>query len=149
MLRRILSIAPEPILLEGKSMKKRLRKKLHRGEFQEFGFAVAWQFTSAQDDETLNLFFQALVKMVEDRELTFGGGGDTKQGSGFFCKKGRGSTSEEDRSLVTKWFGDLGPVVSAKSGTLEDAWHSQSPQVTVVKDWIGRADIIILPQVRR
>ncbi len=130
-------------------MKKRLRKKLHRGEFQEFGFAVAWQFTPALDDPYLNLFFAALMEMAQDRGLTFGGGGDPKQGSGFFCKKERCSTSEEDRSLVADWFRTLEPTVSVTIGPPEDAWHSQPPQVTTVRDWIGRADIIILPQVRR
>ena len=130
-------------------MKKRLRKKLHRGEFQEFGFAVAWHFTPALDDPALNLFFEALIGMAENRGLTFGGGGDAKQGSGFFCKKERGSTSEEDRSVVAAWFQESKPAVSATVGPFEDAWHSQPPQVTRVKEWIGRADIIILPQVRR
>lgn len=132
-----------------KNVKKRLRKKLHRGEFQEFGFAVAWQFTPALDDEALDLFFQVLVKKVENRKLTFGGGGDLQQGSSFFCKKGRGSTSEEDRTFVAQWFRELEPVVSATVSLPEDAWHSQPPQVTIVRDWIGRAKIIILPQVRR
>ncbi len=130
-------------------MKKRLRKKLHRGEFQEFGFAVAWQFAPALDDECLDLFFQALVKVAEDRQLTFGGGGDSKQGSGFFCKKKHASTSEEDRSLVAEWFRELEPAVSATIGFHEDAWHSKPPQVTTVREWIGRADMIILPPVRR
>ncbi len=130
-------------------MKKRLRKKLHQGEFQGFGFAVAWRFTPALDDEALDLFFQALVKNVENRKLTFGGGGDLQQGSGFFCKKGRGSTSEEDRTFMAQWFQELEPAVSATVSLPEDAWHSQPPQVTTVRDWIGRANIIILPQVRR
>ena len=126
-------------------MKKRLRKKLHKGEFQELGFAVSWQFTDTLDTKELDTFFDALLVMVEGRGLTFGGGGGPEQGSGFLCKKGRGSVSGEDCMGVARWFELLGPKVSATVGSPEDAWHTQ-PEFTVVRSLIERdAPVVILP----
>lgn len=39
-------------------MKKRLRKKLHRGKFQEFGFAIAWRFAHALDSAATEPVFR-------------------------------------------------------------------------------------------
>lgn len=127
-------------------MRKRLRKKLHRGEFQELGFIVSWQFTPLLDTSDLDTFFDALLALIESRGLTFGGGGGPKQGSGFLCKKGRGSVTEEDSTKVVEWFGSLGPTVSATVGPPEDAWQTRA-EVTIVRDWIARdAPRIILPR---
>ena len=130
-------------------MGKRLRKKLHRDEFQELGFGIAWHLTHparAQNDE---LFFDALLETIRENGLTFGGGGSLTQGSGFVCKAGRGSPSEEGRSRIAAWFRELA-AVPATVGPLEDAWHRSPPQVVSVREWIGRGgDVIIVPPVRR
>lgn len=131
-------------------MNKRLRKKLHRGEFQEFGFAITWHFTRPLDTPDLDLFFDALVETASESGLTFGGGGSSEHGSGFLCRKGRGSITEEHRSQVAAWFQEWGPALSATVGPPEDAWQSQSPQVTIIKDWIGRGgDVVIMPPARQ
>ena len=131
-------------------MRKRLRKKLHRDEFQEYGFTVSWQFDPPLDAEDLDMFFKALIASVEGRNLTFGGGGGLEQGSGFICKKGCGSVSEEDRSTVADWFEALKPRVSTIVGPCEDAWHSPRPELTIIRDWIrqGASGIIIPPSKR-
>jgi len=121
-------------------MKKRLRKKLHRG---------AWEFAHPLDTQSNDLFFDEFLEMVSARGLSFGGGGVPGQGSGFICKRRCGSASEEDRSLMAEWFRNLGALVSATVGPLEDAWHSSPPQVTSVQDWIARGgEVIIMPPVR-
>lgn len=129
-------------------MRKRLRKKLHRGEFREFGFAVAWHLASPLDAPATDLFFDALVDAVRARGLTFGGGGGPWGGSGFVCKAGRGSATEEDRAAIAEWFRALGPALSVTVGPLEDAWRGP-PQVTSVREWIMRgAEVIVMPPVR-
>ncbi len=131
-------------------MKKGLRKKLHRGEFQEFGFGIVWRFTGTISAESNGLFPQALLDMIAASGLTFGGGGSLTEGSGFVCKAGRGSASEEGRSQVAGWFRDFRATMSATVGPLEDAWHEPSPNVTSVRDWIGRGgEVIALPPARR
>lgn len=130
-------------------MKKRLRKKLHRGEFQEFGFQISWKFTPALVAPEDGQFFGALIEMVEAAGLSFGGGGSGEEGSGFICLAKRGSASDKDRAGVQDWFDELGPKVSVKIGSLEDAWHNPHPDFEVVKDWIERdAKIVVLPKAK-
>lgn len=86
--------------------------------------------------------------MVMARGLTFGGGGGPEEGSGSVCEAGRGSASEEDRARVGEWFRALEPATSATVGPLEDAWHAP-PQVTSVREWVGRgAEVIVMPPAR-
>ena len=125
-------------------MKKRLRKKLHRGEFQEFGFSVAWQFTPALDAPGCDLFFEALIGRVEAAGLSFGGGGGPEGGSGFLCLAKRGSASEKDRAQFAEWFRKL--EIEVVVGPLEDAWHSPEPQIESVKAAIERDEqTLVLP----
>ena len=96
-----------------------------------------------------DLFFGALLETIGGNGLTFGGGGSLTQGSGFVCKAGRGSPSEDDRSHIAAWFRHLAGV-SATVGPLEDAWYGSPPQIVSVKEWIGRGgDVLILPPARR
>ncbi len=131
-------------------MRKRVRKKLHRGEFQELGFSIAWQFTRPLDAEAIDLFFDALIEMVTAKGLNFGGGGGPEQGSGFICKVRRGSALETDRAFAAQWFQGLGPTVSVTVGPLEDAWYGSSSQVTKVREWVKNSgEIIVMPPVTR
>ncbi len=114
-------------------MKKRLRKKLHRGEFQEFGFQISWRFTPALTPPEDDQFFDVLIEMVETAGLTFGGGGGgEEEGSGFFCRAKHGSASDKDRLSVEDWFSKSRANVSVKIGPLEDAWHNPQPQSETV-----------------
>lgn len=130
-------------------MKKRPRKKLHQGEFQELGFQISWRYLPAlvapEDDQ----FFDALIEIVEAAGLSFGGGGSGEEGSGFICRAKRGSASGKDRAGVQDWFDELGSKVSVQIGPLEDAWHNPHPDFEVVKDWIERdAKIVVLPKAK-
>ncbi len=128
-------------------MKKRLRKKLHRGEFQEFGFPVAWQFSPALDSEGCELFFDALIGKVEAAGLSFGGGGGPEGGSGFLCLAKRGSASEKDRVQLAEWFRKL--EIEVTVGPLEDAWHGPEPQFESAKAAIKRDEqMVLLPPAR-
>ncbi|HEY2932919.1 MAG TPA: 50S ribosome-binding protein YggL [Acidobacteriota bacterium] len=56
-------------------MKKRLRKKLHRGEFCEFGFEVRFQLSEGLDDARLEQFWDIFIgEAIEARGLMCGGG---------------------------------------------------------------------------
>ena len=130
-------------------MKKRLRKKLHRGEFQEFGFPISWQFTPTLTDAENDLFFGELIDWVEAAGLTFGGGGGPEGGSGFVCRAKRTSASEEDRAQMANWLHAFSPALAALAGPLEDAWHTAPPQFSSAKDWTSREDgVVIIPPVR-
>lgn len=103
----------------GKRRSRRLRKKLHIGEFKEHGFEVHFKFkadltSEAQLDATMKL----ITETIESRGLLFGGGE-----SGFVTKAGRGSTTEDDRNAVYSWLRSCASAVEVRIGQNEDAWY--------------------------
>ena len=56
-----------------KTRSRRLRKKLHVGEFQQLGFLVEAELAKNADDEALVDSF--LVQAIAPRNLSFGGWG--------------------------------------------------------------------------
>ncbi len=105
-------------------MKKRLRKKLRKGEFQEDGFTVA--ATAAADvpeSRAETLLDRFIVEVIEPRGLTFGGGGSGRAWSGFVARARRGSTDEADRHAAEGWLASQPDVARFAVGPLEDAWR--------------------------
>jgi uncharacterized protein YggL (DUF469 family) len=80
------------------TMRRRLRKKKHLGEFQELGFAVRAGLRAGLSGSDLEAFFDRWIDAVEARQLAFGGGGgyDNKF-EGFITLAGRGSATDDDR----------------------------------------------------
>lgn len=104
-------------------MKKRIRKKLHVGEFKEMGFAVRFRIAADVDEDGLNTFLDTfLSEVVEGNGMGFGGGGN-HEWEGFITMMERGSTTEEHRALIDRWLGDNPQVEEHEVGPLEDAWH--------------------------
>lgn len=105
-------------------MKKRLRKKLHLGEFQEFGFTLNIKFTEENTNDALDLFVEALLdEVIDPNGLDFGGGGDRFDFAGFVVLAARGSVTEEHRAQTTAWLEKRTDVASFEVGPLVDAWH--------------------------
>ena len=52
-------------------MKKRLRKKLHRGEFQQFGISLMVPVNAENVETTLN----AITNIADQHKILFCGGG--------------------------------------------------------------------------
>lgn len=103
-------------------MRKRLRKKLHRGEFRERAFLVEFRLASGLDEPGRNAFLDRFVDAVEAQHLGFtGGGGDTW--SGALGKLGRGSATEADRAYVEAWLRAEPAVVEPSVGPLKDSWY--------------------------
>ncbi|MGM3173871.1 YggL family protein [Dickeya lacustris] len=82
---------------------RRLRKKLHIDEFQEFGFAVSWRFapqTNVADiDRLLDVFVD---EVIEPNGLAFEGSGYL-QWQGLVCLQKLGNCTEAHRELVKNW----------------------------------------------
>lgn len=55
-------------------MKKRLRKKLRKGEFTEFGFMVKCMFKPGFSSEQLDEFLDQTISFCEANDLGMGGG---------------------------------------------------------------------------
>ncbi len=106
-------------------MKKRLRKKLHLGEFQELGFSLNIKFTEDNTNDALDLFVEALLnEVIDPSELDFGGGGDRFDFAGFVVLAARGSATEAHRALTAAWLEKRDDVTSFEVSDLVDAWHS-------------------------
>jgi len=105
-------------------MKKRLRKKLHVGEFQEFGFNLTIKFTEENTNEALDTFVEAFLdEVIDPNGLDFGGGGDCFDFAGFVVLATRGNVTEEHRALTSAWLEKNEAVTSFEVGELVDAWY--------------------------
>lgn len=55
-------------------MKKRLRKKLHRGEFRELGFSFDAKFKVDTEMQVVEAWLQELASLLNSHSLEMGGG---------------------------------------------------------------------------
>ena len=101
-----------------KHRSRRQRKKLHVGEFQEFGFAFKTQLKEGAREE---LFVDALLEeVIEPKGLEFGGWAH----GGFITKSERGSVSAQERAALIDWLRASSDVASARVSELVDAWYT-------------------------
>ena len=103
-------------------MKKRLRKKLHLGEFREYSFHVAFRtpasVSAVEDDDLLDRF----LEMLEVNVLQFGGSGGLHEFDGIVqCYPG--SATDQHRDTVRLWLEHQPDVFNIVVGELVDAWH--------------------------
>ena len=104
-----------------KQRSRRLRKKLHLGEFQEFGFMVDIELVADVSPEAREAFVEALlVDVIDARCLAYGGG----ELGGFVCGYEKPSATEEDRAALREWLSARSEVLSADVGELVDAWYA-------------------------
>jgi uncharacterized protein YggL (DUF469 family) len=102
-------------------MRRRIRKKKHIGEFQEFGVEVAAKLKSAADlDAFLDDF---ILNAVEVNGLAFGGGGLGARFSGF-VELGRRGVHTSNLEKVTAWLAKEGRIESYQVGEPVDAWYA-------------------------
>lgn len=111
-------------------MKKRLRKKLRKGEFQELGCAVQFTLDPGLTGQHLEAFIDSFLdEAIEAQGLGFGGGGQYDW-SGFVAVLGRrGSVTEANRTEIGRWLEARSEVTSHTVGPLTDAWHGVSQGV--------------------
>lgn len=98
----------------------RLRKKLHIGEFQEFGFAfeadIHESFTEQQVEDAT---FSLLEEVIEPRGLGMGGW----LSGAYIQSMDQPSTTDEDRDAVRIWLEARPEVKAVRVGPLTDAWY--------------------------
>jgi len=103
-------------------MKRRLRKKLHKAEFQELGFNLEFDLSKANSKDFFEKFLDSfLIEAIEDNGLECGGGGREHQD--FFVVRYKGSVSEEQRNAVKEWLEKQPQVSNIVLGELRDAWY--------------------------
>ena len=100
---------------------RRLRKKLHIGEFQTLGFEYDLIWSEAPSVEVQERFIdQLLEEVIEPRSLALGGGVTC----GFVLAR-RGSATNEDRAALEAWLRQWTTVRHARVGQLQDAWYDR------------------------
>ena len=102
---------------------RRLRKKLHIGEFQTLGFEydLLWsELPSAEEQE--RFIDRLLEEFIGPRSLSVGGGINCG-----FISAHRGSATDEDRAVFESWLRQWPNVSSVQIGPLQDAWYDISP----------------------
>ena len=105
--------------MKAHSRSRRLRKKLHVGEFQQMGFSVDFtldtRLNAAQSDQFWDAFIE---EAIEANQLIYGGGE-----SGYVLPEGRISATEAHRELIKSWLQSRPEVIAVNIGSLSDAWY--------------------------
>jgi uncharacterized protein YggL (DUF469 family) len=105
-----------------KQRSRRLRKKMHVGEFQEFGFeyelSVKEDLTPEQEEALMD---RLVTELLVPRYLAAAGW----VLEGFVTTYHRGSATDEDRSATLAWLKAQPEVTEASVSELKDAWYVQ------------------------
>jgi hypothetical protein len=105
-------------------LRKRLRKKLRRGEFTEYAFDVQYSLNTGMLAAAAEDFLDRFIEQaIEARNLCCGGGGKDLSWDFLVTRAGRGSTTQEDRTAVQAWLAGQPEVRSYAVGQFVDAWH--------------------------
>jgi uncharacterized protein len=97
-------------------MKKRLRKKKHVGEFQEFGFQINLELKPNYSLMETELLFDELIELIEQENLLFGGGA-----SGGFITAKKGSVSDSNKAAIENWIKSKQDIILSFILEKEDA----------------------------
>lgn len=113
-----------------KRRSRRLRKKLHVGEFREYGFEYEIELkvslSPEQEDVLVDRF---LAEVIEARSLALGGG----LACGFVAYYGRGSATEADRAAVEEWLRSNLPIDTLRVSELMDDWYPTDESLSTVR----------------
>lgn len=105
-------------------LKRRLRKKLHLGEFQEFEFEVSVDFKKGIGEIQFDKFWHEFVGEIEKHGLVCGGGGDYNSWQ-VVVTSGRkfASPTSSDKERIKIWLEKYSEVENCKVGEFLDSWH--------------------------
>lgn len=106
-----------------KTKSRRLRKKLHVGEYTELGFAVTFLYKNPlQDDEIVQFLDLFISSVIESNGLIYGGSCGNSF-DGFVALEKRGSVTEEQRQKVKSWLESNSNLTGIEVGALTNAWY--------------------------
>ncbi len=105
-------------------MKKRLRKKTHRGEFKELGFQLKMSYEpfAGYDDESFFDFIDAIADGLESQGLEVGGNFDLAE-SELVINLGSEEGAGERLRQAVEFVKSVKGVKSAEAGEPVDAWY--------------------------
>jgi len=98
-------------------LKRRLRKKFHLGEFQEFGFDVSVNFKKGNGEIQFDKFWNAFIGEIEKNGLVCGGGGDYNGWQVFVTSERKfASPTSSDKERIRIWLESCFEVENCKVG---------------------------------
>lgn len=110
-------------------MRKRLRKKLHIGEFRQMGLEMTFRVDFSEDEVLRsNGFFDQFCEALDRRQLCFGGIIAYSGGSSSIVVQGNGryqSVTSDDAYHVTEWL--LSQGIKEITTDTFDLWHGPLP----------------------
>lgn len=105
-------------------LKRRLRKKYHLGEFQEFGFEVIVNFKKGTGEIQFDKFWNEFIDEIEKNKLMCGGGGDYNSWQVFLTSEKKfTSPTISDKEIIKVFLENYLDVKSFEIGELKDAWN--------------------------
>lgn len=105
-------------------MKKRLRKKFHKGEFKEVGFEISFIIDNNISEADFDKFLDNFIDIVEVNDLCFSGGGSKDNWSGIISKEKKYlCTDESDKLYILNWLKTRKELVEPKIGKDIDLWY--------------------------
>ncbi|MCP5350264.1 MAG: DUF469 family protein [Oceanospirillaceae bacterium] len=110
---------------DSRSRSRRLRKKLHVGEFEVKGFTIKLTFKESQDESHFQAFMQDFFhQAIEQKGLLFSGWGTAESFQGLVMTDQRYSSVEEtQRQQVMAWLNAHPLIASATASELLDAYY--------------------------
>lgn len=107
-------------------LKRRLRKKYHLGEFQEFGFEVIVNFKKETDEIQFDKFWNEFIDEIEKNKLLCGGGGDYNSWQVFVTSERKfASPTTSDKERIKVFLENCLEIKSFQVGESIDAWNDQ------------------------
>lgn len=111
-------------------MKKRLRRKLHQGEFATHGVSLRVSFACRLEATDFDRFTDDFIAYaIEARGLWFGGGGHPAKGWNGVIEPRTGDTAigDEDLQHVRAWLRERSEVSSLEISGPFDLWNGEDP----------------------
>ena len=103
-------------------MKKRLRKKKHRGEFAEWGSQL---LIMRNRKDGFDEFLDAFIEEAIEANGCYCGGGGKEDKLDVIVELGRMADDPEGRlRKITDWLDERLDVIEYRTGPMFDLWHS-------------------------
>ena len=107
-------------------MNKRQRKKHYLNEFAVKGFEFSCKLIQISDGE-VDVFYDTLIDLVEQRNLTIDGGGSEHDVAGYVSSNDRyGSATEEDIAVIKAALEAMDNTEDIKVTPLSDVYYGEN-----------------------
>lgn len=103
-------------------MRRRLRKKLRKGEFTELGFVLKFDLSKNLNEDELIEFWETFIEDAIEANGLFCGGSCGPRWDVMVSRGYRQSATVEDQEVLRKWLSNRPDVSHVEVGPLESTW---------------------------